>query len=201
MPNCASSNPARAADCGEHDAFGDELANDAPAVAADGGPHGELAFTRGRADQQQVRDVRARDQQHEHHRAHQRDQLRPHVGDEIVVHRLDPQVHVRRLLDREARSQVGREAIELRLRLIERDAGLQLRDHPQGDVVARSGLEVDAAGNQDVGTRIDVGAGRKQDLESGRQHADDLGAAVAERDRLCRRSPRCRRSGAARTRG
>ena len=63
--------------------------------------------------------------------------------------------------------------------------GFTLADHAQRNVVARSGFEVDAARDQDVGPRIDVGARRKQDLETRREHADDLGAAVAaERDRL-----------------
>ena len=79
---------------------------------------------------------------------------------------------------------IGREPIELRLRLLEADAGLQLRHDAQEDVVARAGLVVDAVGDHDVGARIDVGAGRKQQLEPGRQHADDIGAAVAELDGL-----------------
>ena len=174
----------RAADRREHDALGDQLANDAPAVAADRRAHRQLALARRGAHQQQVRDVRAGDQQHEHHRAHQRDQLRPHVGDQVVVHRLDAEVRVRGLLDRESRAQVGRQAIELRLRLLEAHAGLQLGDDAQEHVVARAGLVVDAVGDHDVGTRIDVGARRKQQLEPRRQHADDVGAAVAELDRL-----------------
>ena len=108
-----------AADRREHDALGDQLANDAPAVAADRGAHRQLALARRGAHQQQVGDVRARDQQHEHHRAHQRHELRPHVGDQVFVHRLDAEVGVGRLLDRKSRAQVGGQAIELRLRLLE----------------------------------------------------------------------------------
>jgi hypothetical protein len=101
----------RAADRRQDDALGDQLTNDAPAVAADGGTDRELALARRGAHQQQVGDIRARDQQHEHHRAHQRDQLRSHVGDQVVVHRLDAQVHVRGLFDRKALPQIGGEAI------------------------------------------------------------------------------------------
>src|SRR5688572_16660565 len=100
------------------------------------------------------------------------------------MHWLDAQVHVRGLLDREPRAQIRRQPIEFRLRLLKRDARLELSDDTQRDVIARSGFEIHAVGDENVRARIDVGAGREQDLEVRRQHADELSAAVAEFDRL-----------------
>ena len=169
-----------AAEEGQHQAFGDQLPDQAPAAAADRGAHRQLALARGRSHQQQVGDVGAGDQQHEHDRAHQRHQLRPHIGHQVGMHRLDAEIRVGGLLDGKARAQVGRQPVEFRLGLIKGDTRLQPGNHAQEHVVTRSRLVVHAVGDHDVGARLDVGAGRKQQFEPRRQHADDVGAAIAE---------------------
>ena len=74
----------------QHDALGQELADDAPARAADGGADRDLAAASGRADEQQVRDVCARDQQHEADRATVDQQRLPRlVADDDVADRAD----------------------------------------------------------------------------------------------------------------
>ncbi len=78
--------------------------------AAERRPHRQLALARGGADEQQVRDVGARDEQHERHRPHERQDRGPDVGDEILVHRLDAEVHACRLLDGKLRAQARRHA-------------------------------------------------------------------------------------------
>ena len=79
--------------------------------------------------------------------------------------------------------EVGRDPIGLHLRLLERHPGLQASDDPERDVVAVRGFEVEAGDRPHVGHALDVDARRKQQLEAGREHADDLRAVVAEIDR------------------
>ena len=55
----------------EHEALGQQLPDDLPAGRAQRRAHRHLARPRGRARQHQVRDVRARDEQHQPDRAHQ----------------------------------------------------------------------------------------------------------------------------------
>ena len=54
------------------------------------GPHRDLASTLGRPDQQQVRDVGARDQQHEPDGAKEGEQSGPRVAHDITVHPVRP---------------------------------------------------------------------------------------------------------------
>ena len=62
------------ADAAEHDALDEQLTDDAPAGRAEGDPHGELAGAMRGAREQQVRDVRAGDEQHEADRTHHREE-------------------------------------------------------------------------------------------------------------------------------
>ena len=156
MPIHARTTPAASAAAGEHEALGEHLADEPPAAAAERRAHRQLPLARGRAHEQQVRDVGARDQQHERHRPHQREDRGPHVGDEVLVHRLDAQVHACRLLDRELLAQIGGERVELPLRLGTRDAGLQAPDDAQKDVDARAGGEIDAQRRPQIGRALDV---------------------------------------------
>ena len=50
---------------GEHEAFGQQLPDDAPAAGAEGGAHGHFFLPRERTRQQQVRHIRAGDEQNE----------------------------------------------------------------------------------------------------------------------------------------
>ena len=110
---------------GEHQALREQLAHEARPRAAERRPHRQLALARGRAHEQQVRHVRARDEQHERDGAHERQDRGPHVGDEILVHRLDADVHAGGLLDGELRAQVRRHRLDLVLRPARETPGLR----------------------------------------------------------------------------
>ena len=77
------SDAGHAAERAEHQAFGQQLRHDAPAAGAQRGAHGDLLASRGAPRQQQVGDVRARDQQHQDHRAKRDvDRLAQRVADQ-----------------------------------------------------------------------------------------------------------------------
>ena len=69
----------------EHDALGEQLADDAPTAGADRQPHADLALARGAAREQQVGDVGARDQQDDEHRGGEHAHLRPDRIDDQVL--------------------------------------------------------------------------------------------------------------------
>ena len=71
----------------EHQAFGEHLAHQPPALRAERGAHADLALARGAARQQQIRDVDAGHEQHEHDGAHQREQRRPELADHLFLQR------------------------------------------------------------------------------------------------------------------
>ena len=79
-----------------------------PRLGADRGSNRDLALARGRAHQQQVRDVRARDQQHEADRADQHQQRRAHVLDERFLKRRDAEASIRSERGRELRPEFVR---------------------------------------------------------------------------------------------
>ena len=72
-------NAGDAADRRQQHAFGQQLPDEAPAARADGQPHRELAPPRRGPRQQQVRDVRAGDQQHGADDAAEQQRDRPHL--------------------------------------------------------------------------------------------------------------------------
>ena len=92
IPNLARSDAGRGRQRREQQALGEQLPHQPRAAAAERRAHRELALARRRPHEQQVRDVRARNQHHEAHRAHERQDHRPDVGDEILVHRLEAEV-------------------------------------------------------------------------------------------------------------
>ena len=79
---------------GERDrqALGEHLPHQLRTAGANRRADGELAAARRGADDEQVGDVGARDQQHEGNRAHQRQDRRTHAADEVVEHRHDVEV-------------------------------------------------------------------------------------------------------------
>ena len=77
--------PGEAAGDREHQAFGEHLAHQPSASGAERRAHADLALARGAARQQQVRHVDAGHQQHEHHRADQREQRRPDLPDHLFL--------------------------------------------------------------------------------------------------------------------
>ena len=70
-------------------AFDEELRDDAAAAGAEGDAHGDLALTRQRARQQQVGDVRARDQQDEADGAGENQHGAAHAADHLFLQRHD----------------------------------------------------------------------------------------------------------------
>ncbi len=105
--------PAIAASPDKHQALGEHLPHETRTAAAERGANRQLALARRRTHEQQVRHVRARDQQHERHGTHEREDRRSYVGDEIRVHRLDAEVHARGLLDGELRSQIRGKRVDV----------------------------------------------------------------------------------------
>ena len=79
--------PARRAQQRNHGGFGEQLSHHAPARGAERQPRRNFLAPRQRADHQQVRDVGARDQQHQRHGASEDQQRRPHLADHRVLER------------------------------------------------------------------------------------------------------------------
>ena len=111
-----------ATDRRQHQTFDEQLTQQPSAAGADGGADGDLFLPRGRAREQQVRDIRGRDQQHAADRAQQHDEpgLQLRVHEEVVeIHQLDsPLLRLRILL-----AYVSRDDVHLGLGLLERRAG------------------------------------------------------------------------------
>ena len=80
MPSMPKRQPEHAAGQREQDAFGQQLPDDAAASRADGRADRDLALAARRAHEQQVGDVRARDQQDEADGAEQDPERRPDVA-------------------------------------------------------------------------------------------------------------------------
>ena len=73
---------------GEHEALGEQLANDAGATSAHGGADGELALAAGGTDQEQVGDIGAGDEQNEADGSEQNQQRGASAGNDGVAQRL-----------------------------------------------------------------------------------------------------------------
>ena len=116
----------------EHQALEQELPDDAPACRADGDANGDLAGARRRTREQQVGDIRAGDEQHEHDRAHHRDETSPaRPADESVGERFHrPLVTSLRRSGYAAVSCCG-DAVHFRLRLPGARCVAQPAEHAQ----------------------------------------------------------------------
>ena len=77
----------------EQHALHQQLTQQPPALRAERGPHRDLALPRGAAREEQVGDVRARDEQHEPDGGHEHEQGGPDVGDHLLLKR--NQTHAR----------------------------------------------------------------------------------------------------------
>ena len=157
----------------EHDAFGEQLADDAGAAGAHGGADGEFTLAAGGADEQQVGDVGAGDEQDEADGSEQDEEGIARAGDDGVAQRLDAEAvfgsHVVRV---EAAELIGGE-FELGVGLGEGDAGFEAAGDKE--VVAQVGaVGIDLEGNPEIG----LGIGD----EGFSEHADDGVGLVAERD-------------------
>ena len=179
--------PAAAPVSGEDQAFGEQLADEAAAAASDREPHADFAVTPCAARHEQVGEVGAGNQQHEHRDRHH-DLKGRHVSES------NPGVdagagrgqHDAVLRDVVLDDPFGfQQALKHRrhhgLRLLAIDARLHPRD--LGGEGAAAALEVvrDAEGNQRhprVGSRADALAG-----ETGRRHADHEAPAAVQQER------------------
>src|SRR5690349_23369040 len=74
---------------GKHQTFGEELPDEAPVAGAERGTDRELLAPGAGAAEQEIRDVDARNHQHEAHRTQQDEQQRAIAADEIVAVTMD----------------------------------------------------------------------------------------------------------------
>ena len=119
-PQNASSQSGRPSHQGEHGAFGQELPDDAAAAGAERAADRHLPLPGARAGEQQVRHVRARDEEHESHGSENDEQTRPHVADEPVLQQDDFAVRAprgRKLPERIGLPQLRRARPQFRLGL------------------------------------------------------------------------------------
>ena len=180
---------------GQDDAFDQHLRDDAAAAAADRRPYRDLASTLGRPDQQQVRDVGARDQQHEPDGTEQREQGGPRVVHDITVHPVHPNLQVLGLVELVDLAQPRGDRVHLVLRLLQRDAVTQPRDHRQpgrvprevGDVGRQHAPGIDVGGHRRVRRQVDPER-RRQDADDDRAPAIQLNRA-ADHVRIAAESP------------
>ena len=140
MPSPGERDAGARAERREHERVGQHLTDDAPTAGAERGAHRQLPFTQRRANQQQVGNVRAGDQQQKHDGAGQRENRGPDLFDQGLVHRLQPRVEAGGLCS-------GKSCRMRRDRLPtcscarwQRDPGLEPADRPQTVRVMRFAL-------------------------------------------------------------
>ena len=123
--------------------------SDATAARAQRRADGDLFLPRGRASQKEIGDVRARDQEDAPNRAEENEERRPHRAHEPFVQ--DRQMRLPafvRFVKRLPELRVDR--VDLRLGLLQFDAGLHARDGGIGAVAARLVGEIHARGRPDL---------------------------------------------------
>ncbi len=176
MPTTPRIKPQAAANRREQHAFGQQLRDDAAAGGADGRSNRDLAAAPGGADQQQVGDVGAGDQQDEPDRAEQHVEGRADVGD----HLLAEAANVERLVLVEHAPVLLLVLLGRHLQpgggLGDRHAGLQLA----GDVEVVAlvvGVEIELEGHPHVGVGAELA-----DVERLPDDADDGVGLAAQRD-------------------
>ncbi len=158
--------------CGDHRAFGQHLAHQPPAARAKSRADGKLALLERRADQQQVGDVDAGDQQQKRGRAHQRQNRGPRLGDDALLHRLQTDVIIGGLFQPIFFAQIRGDAFRLGLRAFQRHPGPQTQNGAQPDAVALSLIVAKAPRVPYIRRALEVGVGRKQQFEAGLQNPD-----------------------------
>jgi hypothetical protein len=126
----------------KHEAFGQQLTHHPRARRAEGGSDRDLALPRRPAGEQQVRHIRARDQEDERHGPGKDHEGRPILARELRMQRQDasaPAGVACRKLGRERRGDGG----ELGLRARDADTGFELRDglHVTAGDVTRVGRQ------------------------------------------------------------
>ncbi len=138
----------RAAGERQHDAFGQKLPEEPAATGAEGHPHRELARARRGADEQQIRDVRARDEQHRADRTDEHDERRPDGPRQILLQRHDARAPAERvgIVGLDGRSEVARRARRCAARGgVDRDAGAQPSNRASQDRGCRRRADCETA--------------------------------------------------------
>ena len=169
--------PRHRADHRQQQAFRQQLADEPPAAGAERRPHRELALARGRACEQQVGDVRARDEQHEADGAQQQQQRGPRVFDDVAVQRGDRELEVSVVL-RVRLLEAFRDVLNVSRRGVTAHAVLHAADHveePRAAVVYAERLIVGE-------WHPELALGRVRQRR--RHHADDRVGDAVQPDRL-----------------
>jgi hypothetical protein len=191
----------------EQQALGQEIARDAEAAGAKGPADGDLAAARFRSHQEEVGDVRARDEQHEADRREQDPERAFHPTDDGVFQRPRGRTQLQVLQEPGHRRvvRIGARQVGDEPRQLGPDGGGR---HPvtrarhtgvHEDVPDRLALHL--LGNPDIDARIGEGVGRRHDPDDLGRHAtqrhrarDDGGiAAVAAHPQAVRHHPDLRR--------
>ena len=163
----------------QHQALGHQLARDAAARGADRCANRDFALADGRAHEQQVGHVRARNQQHETHRAHQNPQRRSHVAHDHLLQCLDAEPDLWRQRLRKRLTEFGGSGRKLRGAAFDGDSRLQSSSR-------REEIPLHGAVGIDLERQPDLRCADRR-LDGGRiersQHADDLVRLAVEQDR------------------
>ena len=166
-------NAARGTRNRQHYSLGEKLSHDPRVTGTERRTNGQLAVTAGRAHQQQVGDVGARDQQDHDHAGLKQVQRPAHVADELIAERdrvtAEAAGFGERRADRETLDVPVDDDLELRVGLGNRGAGFQARHHLTELVAARAVRHLLRRERE----RHEQRNLRCEQLEVGRQHAHD----------------------------
>ena len=176
--------PEHGAGAAEHEAFGEQGAAEGARTGAQGGAQSELSLSADRPREDQVRDVRARDDEHDGGHGEEHDEDRPRGRRNLIAQPLDAQLYVclrrvrLRVLAHHRRMQGG----QLRPCRFQRDAGRQAAEqlgHAVGAFGHHRRAEVMWTGHhvRDDLRLLRIGHGRLE-------HADHGGGARTDADGL-----------------
>ena len=145
-------------------ALGQQLADDAPPARSNGGADGELALTGHALRQQQATDVGAGDEQDQCRSPLQDQEPRAQIPTDA---RLGEGLHANApvLVARRFFSELASQLVGAFLRLFERDAVLETRDHPAVADRAVAAAPRRAQRNEVVGRRVGEREARRHDTE------------------------------------
>ena len=175
-------------------ALGEQLAQQPRTAGAERGANRQLAVARRRARQQQVRDIRARDEQDERDGAEQDEERPAHFANQFHVqrHEPDPDPAVRWILLLQPR----RDHVHLRLGGRLPDARLQTSDHGQPERSPRLEQLLELPHRRERHPQLGIG----RMAERGRHHAGDFIRQPVEHDLPSDDCTDPRRNGASRFR-
>ena len=159
----------------EQDAFRQELTHHAGAARADGRADGKLALPGGGAREQQVRDVRAGEEQHEGDRGKEGPERRPGFGDAALEKR-DDHRPLAAVGPRVLRLEPRHDRVELGPRRRERGARRQAREDAQALVIAA--LEPTGLGAVPAERPVEIDRLREESERLGQDAHDDVRDAV-----------------------